>query len=83
MSQGQKRLEEMRANPMGNWTMDDVEVVSRAYGIACVPPTRGGHYKISHRTQSDILTVPKRPRLKPVYIKRFVSFVDAVAGACS
>ena len=82
MSQAQKRLQDMRANPMG-WTMEDVEVVSRAYGVSCEPPSRGGHYKISHRTQSDILTIPKRPRIKPVYIKRFVSFVDAVAGARS
>jgi hypothetical protein len=76
-------LERMRRNPAGDWSIRDIETLCQAYGIRCSPPTGGGsHYKISHPAMRDILTVPFRKPVKPVYIRKLVRFVEA-AGANS
>lgn len=73
------RLENMRRNPRGDWTMADVESLCREHHITC-GPARGGssHYKISHASQHTILTVPYKRPIKPVYIRALVKFTDAV-----
>ena len=77
-------LERMRRNPAGDWAIGDVESVCRAYGINCVPPTGGGsHYKVSHTSQREILTVPFRRPIKPVYIRKLVRFIEAVRNVAS
>lgn len=77
-----KRLERMRANPQGDWTIADVSAICREYGVTCEAP-RGGssHYKVSHPSQPEILTVPFKRPIKPVYIRKLVSFIDAVEAA--
>jgi hypothetical protein len=73
------RLDRMLANPAGDWTIDDVSALCREYGIRCAPPRAGGsHWKVSHKTQRDILTIPQRRPIKPVYIRKLVRFVRAV-----
>jgi hypothetical protein len=72
----------MRANPVAGWRLADVEKVCRAVGVDCESPTGGGsHYKISHASQRNILTLPSRRPIKPVYIRKFVQFIDAVRSA--
>ncbi len=78
MSQAEKRLEAMRNNPLGDWTIADVEAVCRAFGIACHPPARGSHYDLSHPRLPEILTVPFKRPIRPVYIRKLVAFVDRV-----
>ncbi len=78
MGRVEKRLEAIRNSPLGDWTIADVEAVCRAFGIACHPPTRGSHYDLSHPSQTDILTVPFKRPIRPIYIRRFVAFVDRV-----
>jgi hypothetical protein len=58
-----KRLERMRANPHGDWRIEDIHAVCREFGIRCEAP-RGGssHFEVIHPTMRDILTIPfKRP----------------------
>lgn len=82
MSRGEKRLEEMRANPAGDWQIDDVRPVCGEFGIDLLAPRSGSsHYKMTHRSQRDILTIPARRPIKAVYIRRLVQFVDAVRAA--
>lgn len=83
MSQGEKRLQAMRTNPRADWKIEDIQVVCRSHGVACLAPTRGDHYKVGHSTQIDILTIPATRPIKVVYIKQFVAFIDAVKGACN
>jgi hypothetical protein len=75
-----KRLERMRRNPAADWTINDVEAVCREHGIQCMPP-RGGssHYKISHPSQREILTIPFRRPIKPVYVRKLVTFILALS----
>ena len=72
-------LDQMRANPAAGWRLADIEKVCREHGVGCVPPSGGGsHFKISHPAQREILTVPFRRPIKPVYIRKLVRFIDAV-----
>ena len=82
MSQADKRLEAMRANPRGDWRIVDVETVCRACGVRCSPsPGGGSHHIVSHPSQVLGLSIPARRPIKPVYIRRLVAFVDAVQGS--
>ena len=78
----QSLLDRMRANPRGDWKISDVEAVCRAHGIKCASPRGGGsHYKISHPALHDILTIPSRRALKPVYVRKPVRLIDSVEAA--
>jgi hypothetical protein len=73
-----KRLDRMLQNPRADWTIEDVEAVCREHNIRCTPPKGGGsHYKISHPNQREILTIPVRRPIKPVYIRNLVKFIEA------
>lgn len=74
-----KTLDQMRRNPQGNWKIRDVEMLCRAFGINCEPSRSGSsHYKVSHPQIAEILTVPFKRPIKPVYIRKLVAFVDDV-----
>jgi hypothetical protein len=74
-----KLLDKMRNNPRGDWTIADVNAVCVTHEIECIPSRSGSsHYKIKHRSQPEILTIPFKRPIKPVYIRKFVAFVDAV-----
>jgi hypothetical protein len=74
-----KRLEDMRNNPRGDWSIEDVEAICREYGILCSAPRGGGsHYKIAHQRMAEKLTIPYKRPIKPVYIRKLVAFLDAV-----
>lgn len=72
-------LEQMRRNPRGDWTINDVQTVCRQYGVSC-EPCRGGssHYKVSHPKVVQVQTVPFKRPIKPVYIRKVVAFVTVV-----
>jgi hypothetical protein len=70
--------ERMRRNPAGDWTIRDVELICRGDGIDCRPPTRGDHYKVTHPSQVEIVTIPGHRPIKPVYIRLLVKFIERV-----
>jgi hypothetical protein len=70
--------ERMRANPRGDWTIRDIEAVCRAFGFRCAPPRGGGsHYKVSHPSLRDILTIPNRRPVKAVYVRKLMDLIDS------
>nr|WP_294525982.1 hypothetical protein [uncultured Rhodopila sp.] len=72
-------LDRMRRDPAGDWTIRDVEIVCRRYGILCEPARgAGSHYKVAHKLLAEKLTVPCKRPIKSVYIRELVAFVDAV-----
>jgi len=81
MARGEKFLEQMRANPRGDWRIEDVVALCAALGAACTPPRKGSHYKVKHDSQAEILTIPARRPIKPVYIRDLVIFLDRVIEA--
>ena len=61
------RLERMRRNPAGDWTIGDVESVCREHGVMCEAPRGGGsHYKVGHPLMAEKLTIPFKRPIKPV-----------------
>jgi hypothetical protein len=78
MGQGEKRLEAMRRNPRDGWRIEDIEVVCSRYGIELKAPKSGSHYKVTHSASREILTIPAARPIKPIYIRQFVIFVDAL-----
>ena len=77
MPAGSKLLEAMRSNPR-DWRIADVERLCREYDIACTPPRKGSHYKLSHPAVAMILTVPAHRPIKPVYIRELIRLVGAI-----
>jgi len=73
------RLDQMRRNLAGDWKIEDVVAVGRQFGIRCTPPTGGGsHYKVSHPSQRDILSIPSRRPIKPIYVRKLVRFIETI-----
>jgi hypothetical protein len=72
-------IERMRRNPAADWTIGDVERACRQAEVRCTPPSGGGsHFKVSHPSQAEILTIPARKPAKPVYIRKLVAFLARV-----
>jgi hypothetical protein len=71
----------MRRNPAGDWTIEDVRTVCRQHGVNCTAPKRGAHYKVSHAGQAEILTIPARRPIKPIYIRALVAFLSRIGGS--
>jgi hypothetical protein len=80
MARGEKFLERMRRNPR-DWRTEDVKTLCAAFDLDFDAPAGGSHYGVSDPTQQRHVTVPFARPIKPVYIKRLVSFVDAVLAA--
>jgi hypothetical protein len=71
------RLERMRHNPVGDWTIADVEAVCREHGLMCKASRAGSsHYKIAHPKMPKKLTIPFKRPIRPVYIRQLVAFVE-------
>jgi hypothetical protein len=82
MTKAKALLDRMRANPHADWQIADVNAVCSAHRVRCSQPSGGGsHWKVSHPMQRDILTIPQRKPIKPVYIRLLVRFIDAVQEA--
>ncbi len=77
-----KRLDRLRQNPKGDWRIDDIIAVCREFGIHCDQSRSGSsHYKVAHPSRNEILTIPFKRPIKPVYIRLLVQFVDKVRHA--
>jgi hypothetical protein len=68
----------MRANPQ-DWRIDSLESVAAAFGVK-VRKSGGSHVVFQHPDMAEAITVPFRRPIKPIYVQRFVRFVDAVRG---
>jgi hypothetical protein len=69
-------LAAMRRNPAGDWTIEDIRRVCGRLGIECLAPSRGSHWKVAAPGKPDILVIPARRPIKPIYIRKFVAISD-------
>ena len=72
-----KLLGEMRRNPKGDWRIEQLDTVARAYEVN-VRRGRGSHVVFEHPKSPDALSVPARRPIKPVYVRRFVALIDDI-----
>ena len=74
-----KLLIQMGNNPKDDWNIGHIETVAKSVpGVVVKPPGRGSHYKVTHPQVLEILTIPAKKPIKPVYIKEFVSMMDSI-----
>lgn len=79
MPRGDKTLAAMRTNPR-DWRIASLEAVAAAAGVN-VRKSGGSHVVFEHPGVAEALSVPARRPIKPIYVQRFVRFIDAVRGA--
>jgi hypothetical protein len=72
-------LDRMRRNPAGDWHIDDVEALCHEYGLS-FRFGKGTHTHMRHPGAREILTIPARRPIKPVYIRKLVHYIDAYGG---
>jgi len=76
MTKADKLLDRMVRNPAGDWTISDIQTLCDQLGWTCLPPTGGGsHWKVAVPGSDTILTIPARRPIKPVYIRKLMTFV--------
>lgn len=79
MPRGDKTLAAMRNNPR-DWRIASLEAIAAAVGVN-VRKTGGSHVVFEHPAVAEALSVPARRPIKPIYIQRFVRFIDAIRSA--
>ena len=78
-----KTLQKMRANQSG-WRLEDLQRVAKENGVEWRRPGRGGsHVIFGVSGVREIVSVPAKRPIKPIYIKHFVALIDAASEARS
>ncbi|WP_406854719.1 hypothetical protein ABEG18_19530 [Alsobacter sp. KACC 23698] len=71
----QDLLAQMRRNPAGDWSIGDVEVLCRQHGLTFIRGAGTSHCHVKHRAAPEMLTIPARRPIKPVYIRLLVRYI--------
>ena len=75
MGKSEKLLAQMKANPKGDWTPDNVKTIANAYGLTI--RQRGTSHSVLTNSLGQHLTIPFHKPIKPLYIKRLVELLEA------
>jgi predicted RNA binding protein YcfA (HicA-like mRNA interferase family) len=73
-------LEQMQRNPAGDWTIGDVEKLCLAHGLMFRAGRGTSHCHAKHPAAVEILTIPARRPIKPVYIRKLVRYIQDNGG---
>ena len=79
MATDDKTLARMRNNPR-DWRIASLETVAAANGVN-VRKAGGSHVVFEHPDLIEALSVPAHRPIKPIYIQRFVRFIDAIRSS--
>jgi HicA-like toxin of HicAB toxin-antitoxin system len=75
-----KALRKMRKNPIG-WRIEELQAVAEENSVEWRRPGRGGsHVIFSAPGVREIVSVPSKRPIKPVYVKQFLKLIDAAGG---
>jgi hypothetical protein len=74
-------LERMRHNPAGDWSIREIETICREHGLLFRPGKGTSHCHVKHPAAREILTIPARRPIKPVYIRKLVRYIEAYGDA--
>jgi len=80
MSTFYKLFQKMRNNPR-DWRIDQLEAIAKQYGVVVRKTGGGSHVIFDHSLWVDLLSVPARRPIKPVYIKKFVALIELLENA--
>ena len=77
MAAADKAFQKMRTNQLG-WRIEELQKVAAANGAEWRRPRRGGsHVIFGAPGVREIVSVPAKRPIKPVYIRQFVALIDA------
>jgi hypothetical protein len=76
MPRADKTLDRMRANPR-DWRMAQLESVAKRHRVN-IRKSGGSHVIFEHPAVDRALSVPAHRPIKPVYVQRFVVFIEEV-----
>jgi hypothetical protein len=66
----------MRNNPAGDWSIRDVEAICQEHGLLFRPGKGTSHCHAKYPSAPEILTIPARRPIKPVYIRKLVRYIE-------
>ncbi len=70
----------MRKNQLG-WRIEELQAVAKGNSVEWRRPGRGGsHVIFSAPGVREIVCVPAKRPIKPLYVKQFVALIDSVGG---
>lgn len=79
MSAAGKTLQKMRGNQTG-WRIDELQAVAGENGVIWRRPGHGGsHVIFSASGVREIVSVPAKRPIKPIYIRQFLALIDQAA----
>lgn len=74
------RIEALRANPGGDWTPVDLEIIASQFAIKFRKVT-GTHEVFLHPSVPNCVTVPLRKKIRAPHIRAFVAMIDRMDEA--
>ncbi|MEK6745813.1 MAG: type II toxin-antitoxin system HicA family toxin [Pseudomonadota bacterium] len=77
MSQIEKLRKKMENNPQGDWRIEDVDRLAKAYGFSW-DEGKGSHKNFYHEKLREIFTIPSKRPIKAFYIKRLLELIAEV-----
>lgn len=81
MVRAAKLLERMRANPRDDWTIEDILKVAKSVEGIRHHHHGGSHHHFGYPGATEICTVVERKPIKPICVRKFVTFMDEVRNA--
>ena len=77
MAAADKTLSKLRRNQTG-WRIEEIQGVASENGIDWRRPGRGGsHVIFAAAGVREIVSVPAKRPIKPVYVRQFLALIDA------
>ena len=73
MSKAEKLFKQMQNNPR-DWRIDDLDSVARHFGFGRIE-AKGSHTKFYHDRLPEILSVPVKRPIKPIYVKHLLALI--------
>ena len=78
MTSSEKLLQKMRNNPV-DWRIEDLETIAKQYDVG-IRKSGGSHVVFTHTSWTQMLCVPARRPIKPIYIKKFLLLISELRG---
>jgi hypothetical protein len=76
MTRQEKLLARMRRNPRGDWRIEQLKAIADQHRIPYRQP--GTSHVIFAPPGRNVLSVPARRPIKPLYVRQFVAMIDAI-----
>jgi hypothetical protein len=75
MTQADKKLAKMRANPK-DWSIEELMTLAKRFGVEWRQP--GTSHVTFAKAGHQPLTVPAHKPVKPIYVKKFIALLEAI-----